>query len=303
MDTLSLLLSRFAVSAGVFYTGRICGVHGFPEDTARAHLHLIERGPVALVDAHGRSRQIVQPTILFLPRPERHRLIADDLDGAQVLCATVQFGGGSNANPVSDSLPDTLSVELGKVDGGPSLLDLITQEAFGAQPGAQTAVDRLCELLIIRLLRYCLKEGLTTGGTLAGLADARLAKALAAMHREPTRGWELEDMAAEAGMSRARFAARFREVTGQTPVHYLAAWRIALAQNLLKRGHPMKQVCEEAGYSSASSFTRAFVRQVGTAPSQWLKDIEAQARARPVTTEPAASASIEEPRQTTAPAI
>lgn len=275
MDTLSLLLSRFAVSAGVFYTGRICGVHAFPDDAMRGHLHLIERGPVDLVDVHGSSRHIAEPTILFLPRPERHRLIADDAAGAQVLCATVQFGGSSNSNPVSDSLPDMVAVQIETLDGVAPLLSLVTQEAFGGQPGAQTAVDRLCELLIIRLLRYCLNEGLTTGGTLAGLSDSRLAKALAGIHREPTRPWKLEDMAAEAGMSRARFAARFREVTGQAPVHYLATWRIALAQNLLKSGRPMKQVSIEAGYSSSSAFTRAFVRQVGLAPTQWLRKIEA----------------------------
>lgn len=46
MDTPSLLLSRFAVSAGVFYTARIRGVHAFAHDTQRAlpdesssHLH------------------------------------------------------------------------------------------------------------------------------------------------------------------------------------------------------------------------------------------------------------------------
>lgn len=277
MDSLSLLLSHFSVNAGVFYTGRICGVHAFPDDAARGHLHLIEHGPVDLIDARGGTRRIVQPTILFLPRPERHRLIADEAAGAQVLCATVRFGGSSNSNPVSDSLPEIVAVELSTLDGATALLSLVAQEAFGGEPGAQTAVDRLCELLIIRLLRHCLKEGLTAGGTLAGLSDVRLAKALAAIHREPTRPWELEQMAAAAGMSRARFAARFREVTGQTPLHYLAAWRIALAQNLLKSGRAMKQVSVESGYGSSSAFTRAFIRQVGLPPTQWLRKIEAAA--------------------------
>ena len=277
MDTLSLLLSRFSVSAGVFYTGQICGVHAFPDDAERGHLHLIERGPVDLIDVHGNTRHITAPTILFLPRPVRHRLVADDAQGAHVLCATVQFGGSNNSNPVSDSLPELLAVELDRLDGAPYLLSLVSQEAFGAEAGAQTAVDCLCELLIIRLLRYSLKAGLTTGGTLAGLSDPRLAKAMAAMHRDPTRPWELEEMAAEAGMSRARFAARFREVTGQTPLHYLASWRIALAQNMLKSGRPMKQVSLESGYGSSSAFTRAFIRQVGLAPTQWLRKIEAAA--------------------------
>lgn len=271
MDTLSLLLSRFAVTAGVFYTGRICGVHPFPAESERGHLHVIQQGPVDLIEADGRSRRIEEPTLLFLPRPERHRIIAEDTLGAQVLCATVQFGGSNNTNPISDSLPELVCVKLADIDGADALLSLVAQEAFEAQPGSQTAVDRLCELLIIRLLRHCLKEGLTTGGTLAGLSDERLAKALAAIHREPARAWELQAMASEAGMSRARFAARFREVTGQTPVHYLAGWRIALAQKLLKAGLAMKLASHEAGYSSSSAFTRAFQRHTGMTPSHWLQ--------------------------------
>lgn len=276
MDALSLLLNRFSISAGVFYTGQICGVHAFAADETRGHLHIIERGPVDLIELDGSSRRIERPTLLFMPRPERHRLIANDSLGAKVLCATVQFGGGIN-NPVSDSLPALVAVELEAIEGAMPLLDLVGQEAFGAEPGGQAAIDRLCELLIIRLLRYCLQEGLTTGGTLAGLSDPRLAKALAAIHRDPTRTWELADMAAEAGLSRARFAARFREVTGQTPADYLAGWRITIAQNLLKSGRAMKQVSVESGYGSSSAFIRAFVRKVGVPPSRWLKQFEATA--------------------------
>lgn len=274
MDALSLLLTRFAINAGVFYTGRICGVHGFAADQVRGHLHIIEQGPVDLVETDGSSRRFEKPTLLFMPRPEQHRLIADETLGAKVLCATVQFGGGNN-NPISESLPPIVAVELEQLEGAMPLLALVGQEAFGAQPGAQAAVDRLCELLIIRLLRHCLAEGLTTGGTLAGLSDARLAKALAAMHREPMRSWELADMASEAGLSRARFAARFREVTGQTPADYLAGWRITIAQGLLRSGRAMKQVSMESGYGSSSAFIRAFVRKVGMPPTQWLKQVEA----------------------------
>ena len=132
---------------------------------------------------------------------------------------------------------------------------------------------------MIRLLRHCLDRGLTSGGTLAGLSDPRLAKALIAIHEEPARPWELSDMAAAAGMSRARFAVRFREVTGQTPADYLAAWRITTAQSLLKSGRQMKHVAFDVGYGSASAFTRAFIRKVGLPPSQWLKHIERAAGA------------------------
>ena len=275
MDPLSRLLSRFTVTAGVFYTGRICGVHPFAADRHRGHLHLIEQGPVDFTDDLGRTEGIAQPTLIYLPRPERHSLVADDARGAKVLCATVQFGGGDNHNPVSDSLPAVVKVPLAELDGSTAILELVANEASQAQMGAQSAIDRLCELLIIKLLRHCLQAGVATGGMLAGLADPRLAKALAAMHRDPMHPWTLVALANEAGMSRARFAARFHEVTGSTPADYLTGWRIACAQKLLKSGRAVKQVSVEAGYGSSSALTRAFIRKVGVAPSEWLRTLQA----------------------------
>lgn len=144
-------------------------------------------------------------------------------------------------------------------------------EAFTEQCGSQAALDRLCEVLMIRLLRHCIDQGLTQSGTLAGLADSRLAKALTALHADPARNWGLTEMADLAGMSRARFAARFREVTGETPVNYLASGRIMAAQRMLKQGMLLKHIAYDVGYGSASALTRVFVRKLGCSPAAWLK--------------------------------
>ncbi len=273
MDRLSLLLHRFSLSAGVFYTGQICGIHAFERDTQRGHVHLIKRGPVKLTGGREGTFEITEPTLLFMPRPDAHRLIADDRDGADVVCASIQFGGGGH-NPITDSLPPLVLVPLVDLPGAQALLELLYDEAFAEHCGRQAALDRLCELLLIRLLRYCMDQGLTQGGTLAGLADPRLAKALVAVHEDPTRGWELSDMAREAGMSRARFALHFKEVTGDTPVDYLASWRITLAQGMLRAGRPLKHVALEVGYGSASALTRAFIRKIGQPPTHWLQRAE-----------------------------
>jgi AraC-like DNA-binding protein len=270
MDQLSTLLTYFSLRAGVFYTGNLCGVHSFDEDLRRGHLHLVRRGPVRVLGVEKAEFEVTTPTILFLPRPEAHRLIADQSAGAEVVCGTVQFGGGGR-NPISDSLPAVVLVELAALRGMEELLRLMFDEAFSEQCGRQAALDRLCEVLLIRLLRYCIAHGLTQGGTLAGLSDTRLAKALIAIHEDPARQWELSDMAERAGMSRARFAVRFREVTGKTPADYLASWRVMLAQRMFRRGMQLKHVAYDVGYGSASALTRVFLRKLGCSPTEWLK--------------------------------
>lgn len=270
MDRLTPLLDHFSLHAGVFYTGNICGIHDFPADALRGHLHLIKRGPVQVIGLREEVIDISEPSLLFLPRPDTHRLVADDRAGADVVCGTVQFGGGGR-NPITDSLPSVVLVKLADLPGLDALLRLMFDEAFSEHSGRQAVLNRLCEVLMIRLLRHCIAQGLTQGGTLAGLADSRLAKALTAIHEDPARDWVLSTMANFAGMSRARFAVRFREITGETPADYLASWRVMTAQRLLKRGRPLKHVAHDVGYGSASALSRAFVRKLGVAPTEWLK--------------------------------
>jgi AraC-like DNA-binding protein len=269
MDRLANLLTHFSMSAGVFYSGNICGIHDFAENKLRGHIHLITRGAVQVIGVQQSALQIIEPTLLFLPRPDTHRLIADDTAGANVVCATVQFGGGGG-NPITDSLPSVVLVKLSELSGIDAILGLLFDEAFSDQCGRQAVLDRLCEVLMIRLLRYCIDQGLTQGGTLAGLADPRLAKALIAFQENPALEWSLTSMAELAGMSRARFAVKFREVTGETPADYLASWRIMTAQTLLKRGQQLKTVAYDVGYGSASALARAFVRKLGHSPTEWI---------------------------------
>ncbi|NWF47215.1 AraC family transcriptional regulator [Hydrogenophaga sp. D2P1] len=273
MDPLANLLNSFSLHAGVFYTGNICGIHDFERDTQRGHLHLIRSGDVQVRGVTRRRFAVTEPTLMFLPRPDQHRLVADEGAGADVVCATVQFGG-SGINPITASLPDLVMVPLSQLPGVDALLDLMFDEAFHEQPGRQGVLDRLCEVLMVRLLRHCMAQGLTQGGTLAGLADARLGPVLAAIHESPQLEWDLLGMAQLAGMSRARFAVRFREVTGATPGDYLAGWRIQTAQRLLTRGEAIKQVAQAVGYGSASALSRAFVRKLGVAPGEWVAQQE-----------------------------
>lgn len=270
MDPLASLLNSFSLHAGVFYTGNICGIHDFERDTQRGHLHLIRSGDVQVRGVTRRRFAVTEPTLMFLPRPDQHRLVADEGAGADVVCATVQFGG-TGINPITASLPDLVMVPLSQLPGVDALLDLMFDEAFHEMPGRQGVLDRLCEVLMVRLLRHCMAQGLTQGGTLAGLADARLGPVLAALHDAPAHEWDLPAMASLAGMSRARFAVRFKEVTGLTPADYLSSWRVLTAQRLMTRGVAIKQVAEEVGYGSASALSRAFVRKLGMAPGQWEK--------------------------------
>lgn len=147
---------------------------------------------------------------------------------------------------------------------------LLFGEAFADLPGRQAGIDRLAEYALVLLLRYAIEARIVNGGLLAALADPRLSKALMAMHERPEHPWTLEELASDAGMSRARFAAHFRATMGTTPLDYLTDWRISVAQTLLKRGKPLKLVAPMVGYSNPVALARVFARRTKLSPSAWI---------------------------------
>jgi AraC-like DNA-binding protein len=53
--------------------------------------------------------------------------------------------------------------------------------------------------------------------------------ALSAIHDRVNTPWTVESLAEAAGMSRSAFAARFKELLGQTPLEYVTEWRMQKA--------------------------------------------------------------------------
>lgn len=150
-----------------------------------------------------------------------------------------------------------------------STLTLLFDEAFSRRAGREAGIDRLVEFLVVLLLRHSIDAQLIKLGVLAGLSDARLAKALTAIHEQPAQPWSLASLAQAAGMSRARFAAAFHEVVGAPPLDYLTDWRVSVAQTLLRGDKPLKAVAPEVGYSSPAAFSRVFAKRVGASPVDW----------------------------------
>lgn len=131
--------------------------------------------------------------------------------------------------------------------------------------GSRLLADRLFEVVLIQLLCWLLdhpREAGVASGLINGLSDARLARALIAIHRSPAEEWSLPRMAAEAGMSRSAFAASFKEATGTAPAEHLSDWRITLATSKLRAGESVKLIAADLGYGGALGCVHAISAQV-----------------------------------------
>ncbi len=272
IDRLTGLLHRFGLRARVLHGGALRGALQLERRTGFSHLHVLRRGAIELTDGAGRVHHLSEASAVFFPGAVSHRIVASE-DGVEVMCAAIDFGSGDE-NPLLGSLPPMMCVPLTELASMDATLGVLFAEARARRCGHSTVSDRLTEVLFVQLMRYAIERRLVEGGVVAGLADMRLARALTAMHDDPARSWSLASLAATAGMSRSRFAARFAEVVGVPAMEYLTRWRIGVAQGLLRQGRASKVVAQEVGYGRSSTFGRAFAHVVGATPTAWLRSMD-----------------------------
>lgn len=275
VDRLSALLERFSIQAHLFHTGPLCGISRFHEPD-RGFLHVMREGEMSVThQTRGLPRRldIREPSLLLYPRPALHTFHNPPAEGSQFSCATLEFAGGAR-NPLARALPPLIVLPLAEVPGLSPALSLLFAETEQVRCGQRLLADRLFEVVVIQLLRWMLDHPDRVGvqpGLISGLSDPRLARALVAMHEAPGENWNLEKMAACAGMSRSAFATAFRDIVGQPPADYLTDWRVSLAQARLRGGAPLKLLADELGYANPSALSRVFLARVGQSPRDWLR--------------------------------
>jgi len=147
---------------------------------------------------------------------------------------TIRYGGdGATTELVSVAMqlsPDDAGTLVGalprffhlRVDANKShALHALTELLRGElqqELGSVPIVRRLAEALFISAVRFYVEQsGEAKHGLLAAIADPQLRRALGDLHDDLARPWTVESLASRAGMSRASFAAKFREKTGLTP--------------------------------------------------------------------------------------
>jgi AraC-like DNA-binding protein len=223
--------------------------------------------------------------------------------------AAVKYGGGGKAArficgflhsdqrfaPLLDSLPTFICIRL---RNGTVSVETVSEEGQRTQPvqpheaewwqatlryfiseasmpgqGNRAVLARLSELLFMEVIRWQLRDAAgARRGWLAGLNDPQVGRALSLLHAEPARPWTVEELAQRAAISRAALAKRFVDLVGESPMQYLAEWRMHLARHLLRESTlGIGEVAGRVGYESEAAFNRAFRRLVGAPPATWRR--------------------------------
>ncbi len=79
----------------------------------------------------------------------------------------------------------------------------------------------------------------------------------------------IDDMASRAGMSRAVFHRKFKQVTTMAPIQFVKSMRLNNAAMKIAGGMTVNEAAIDVGYVSPSQFSREFKRMYGQSPRQW----------------------------------
>jgi AraC-like DNA-binding protein len=264
-----------------------------------ACIHVVQEGSID-VAVEGQSKLRLSPgDIAVLPHPAKYTLTdgADrgaetamqlEIDAAGVqstvlrhgsgaiaartISATFRFDNKGGVSPLLRLLPNIIHIAR-DADQSAHLIGDIAQflvvEITQQEPGAALMISRVIDILIIRCIRTWAKSLGPRQGWIGALADARVSRAVAALHHDLARNWSVEALASVAGMSRSRFAERFVATVGEPPLRYLHRWRLATASDLLRRSNlAVAEIARSVGYESEAAFSRAFKTMFGTTPRE-----------------------------------
>ena len=174
-------------------------------------------------------------------------------------------------------LPKMLKVPVANAPSGQWLensIRFMVSEENGSDAGSGLVLSRLSEVLFVETLRrYINTLPPDRVGWLAGARDPIIGQALALVHKDPAHPWTILDLARHVGLSRTRLAERFRHFLGESPMAYLAQWRLKLGAELLQSTEEsVAEVAATVGYGSEAAFNRAFRREFDCPPAQFRRN-------------------------------
>lgn len=281
LDTvLESVLSAYQLRVEITANVRYCGSWFEHEPATRiGQFHLLTEGDCWVSgSALDQPEHLLRGDLIVFPSgirhslsamPDPHALAPSEDDRTSMLCGELEFVMGTH-NPIFSALPPWFVVRSAhSSDAFRQLAQMLIDTSNDRRWGRQLVQNKLADSLFTMAVCEYVRRAERPRGLLAALTDARLSRALSAVHERPGEEWTIQSMAREAGMSRTAFAELFATTVGVPPIQYLAHWRATEARRLLKdRRFSVARIAEMLGYKSEAAFRRFFKRIEGVGPGK-----------------------------------
>jgi len=162
-------------------------------------------------------------------------------DTTSLLCGAFLLSH-TEFNPLFSALPPVMRASLsraGEFNNLSGVARLMAEEIEQRSLGGAYVVERLLKVLCAEAVRSHRETvSQNQANWFRGIKDPVIGKAVAAIHARPGGNWSVQRMAGGVAMSPSRFAARFSESIGDSPMAYVTKWRMSLACRALTDGNP-----------------------------------------------------------------
>lgn len=194
-------------------------------------------------------------------------------EGTSLLCGAFLLQQ-TDLNPLFAALPGLMRASLsraGELHNLSGVARLMAEEIDRGSPGGAFIIGRLLEVLCAEAVRAHIETARhEEAGWIRAIRDPVVGRAIAEIHARPGEPWSVSRLAQRVAMSPSRFAARFSEALGESPMSYVARWRMSVARRrLVASRESVERIASDIGYESSAAFIRAFQRRVGATPAAW----------------------------------
>ncbi|MWV44450.1 helix-turn-helix domain-containing protein [Paenibacillus sp. HJL G12] len=239
--------------------------HAGPRMVPYYSLHFVKSGAVELSD--GQQTVILNKGDVFCLFPERTYTYRIYKHPDELRMGWVAFQG-MQADSILSSIP--LSPSLPYVRQKVTREFLLAYEQLLHAGTGSSMHDRLNRsIMLYRLLSQLLPAELEIG--IPTRPDQWIEDSKNYMDTHYTEDITVQHAAEYVGVHRSYFSKMFTERVGTTPTQYLKRLKMDKALLMLKQGHSVLETALSLGYSDTASFSRAFHRYFGSAPTRYYK--------------------------------
>lgn len=236
---------------------KLTALLGVNADTRVVAFHLVEFGHCEIEPEGGGSILLTAGEMVVCFGGAAHRISQGE--GVQTQAIETLLAGGQNVrrspaanlasgtsllcgafllhhtalSPLFAALPRVMHASLsraGELHNLSGVARLMAEEIDRKSLGGEYIVERLLEVLCAEIVRAHIETiPHQETGWFRGIKDPVVGRAIAAIHSYPGTEWSVQRLAHEVAMSPSRFAARFSESLGDSPMAYVAKWRMNVA--------------------------------------------------------------------------
>lgn len=129
----------------------------------------------------------------------------------------------------------------------------------------------LLQLLIILNRLFVREEAITHSQDI--LYDKNITEVLTYINQHLNEDLSIPVLASKCFLSKYHLMRKFKSYTGYTLHQYILQKRLYRAKSMLSNGESMTTISQKAGFNDYSTFVRAFKKEFGLSPREYLKEV------------------------------